>query len=131
MQRPGPSAPIVADLEPWSEDPNLDQTPVYNDFEDASIGGNLTVTGLTSCWLGSLRDLVRGNETFVGNTMGDPDALEIANNLVSGSMICLKNTPAVQFGDSGAAPNLVGAFAIGECGFNVVLPNPAPEADQG
>jgi hypothetical protein len=126
-----PSTPIVADLEPWSEDPNLDQTPVYNDFEDTSIGGNLTVTDLTSCWLGSLRDLVRGNETFVGNTMGDPDALEIANNLVSGNMICLKNTPAVQFGDSGAAPNLVGTFAIGECGFNVVLPNPAPEADQG
>ncbi len=123
--------PPLADLKPWSEDPNFDGTPVYSDFEDNSIGGGVTVTGLTSCWLGSLRNQVRGNATYVGNTMGDPDALEIDNNLVGGSMTCLNNSPAVQFGDSGAAPNLVRGFAAGECGFNVVLPNPAPEADQG
>jgi hypothetical protein len=34
-------------------------------------------------------------------------------------MTCLKNDPAVQYGDSGAAPNLVGGLGIGECGFNV------------
>jgi len=73
---------------------------------------------------------VRGNGTFIGNTMGDPDAMEI-HNLYGGNLTCLNNTPAVQFGDSGAAPNLVGRFAVGECGFNVVLPNPAPEAMQG
>lgn len=126
-----PSKPTVADLEPWSEDKNLDQTPVYSDFEDNTIGGNLTVAGLTSCWLGSLRNQVGGNGAWVGNTMGDPDALEIDNNLLGGNMTCLNNTPAVQFGDSGAAPNLVGGFGIGECGFHVVLPNPAPEAGQG
>jgi hypothetical protein len=123
--------PPIADLKPWSEDPNFDGTPVYSDFEDVSIGGGITVAGLTSCWLGSLRNLVRGNATYVGNTMGDPDALEIDNNLVGGSMTCFNNSPAVQFGDSGAAPNLVRGFAAGECGFGVVLPNPAPEADQG
>lgn len=126
-----PSGAPIADLEPWSLDGNLDETPVYSDFEDNTIGRNLTVAGLTSCWLGSLRNFVGGNVTFVGNTMGDPDALEIDNNLLRGNMTCLNNTPAVQFGDSGAAPNLVGRFAIGECGFHVVLPNPAPEAGQG
>lgn len=126
-----PGSPTVKDLEPWSEDPNLDYTPVYTDFEDTSIGGSLTVTGLTSCWLGSLRDQVGGSMTYVGNTMGDPDALEIDNNLVSRNMSCASNSPAVQFGDSGAAPNLVGGLGSGECGFKVVLLNPAQEAGQG
>ncbi len=126
-----PSKPVIADLKPWSEDPNLDQTPVYSDFEDVSIGGNFAVNGLTSCWLGSLRDQVGGDARFSGNTMGDPDAVEIANNLIRGNMTCWSNTPAVQFGDSAAAPNIVGRYASGECGFKVVLPNPAPEAGQG
>ena len=124
-------SPVVADLEPWSEDPNFDGTPVYSDFEDNSIGGDLTVAGLTSCWAGSFRNQVGRNLSYAGNTMGDPDASEIANNLLGGNITCLNNTPAVQFGDSGAAPNIVRGFGIGECGFNVVLPNPAPEADQG
>lgn len=126
-----PGKPTIADLKPWSEDPNLDMTPVYSDFEDNSVGGSITVAGLASCWLGSLRNQVGGNATYAGNTMGDPDAMEINNNLVGGSMICLNNTPAVQFGDGGAAPNLVRRFGIGECGFGVVQPNPAPQAGQG
>ena len=46
---------------PWSEDASLDYTPVYSDFEDTSIGGNLSIVGLQSCWLGTLRVQVRGN----------------------------------------------------------------------
>ena len=123
-----PTAPAPA---PWSGDPNLSFTPVYTDTEDDSVGGNLTVTGLTSCWLGSFRNLVGRNASFAGNTLGDPDGSEIGNNLVNGNLACSGNSPAAQFGDSGAAPNIVGGYAIGECGFNVVLPNPAPEAGQG
>ena len=117
--------PPIAALEPWSLDPSLDFTPVYTDFEDVTIGGNLTVAHLTSCWLGSLRNQVGGSARFAGNTMGDPDAMEVANNLVKGNMICTNNVPAVQFGDSMAAPNLVRGFGIGECGFKVTQPNPA------
>ena len=39
---------------------------------------------------------------------------------------CFRNFPAVQFGDSHGVPNLVGRFAIGQCGFRVLKPNPAP-----
>lgn len=135
-----PSTPVPP--APWSEDANLDFTPVYTDFEDTTIGGSLNVSGLTSCWLGSFRNQIGGSATFVGNTMGDPDAMEIASNLIGGNMTCLDNTPGtpppgtpqstgVQFGDSGGSPNIVGGLGIGECGFNVVVPNPAPEADQG
>jgi hypothetical protein len=125
------AVPLAPDLSPWSEDPNLDMTPVYTDIEETSVGGNLNITGLTSCWLGSLRDQVGRNATFAGNTLGDPDGSEIANNLVKGNMACSSNSPAAQFGDSGAAPNIVGGYASGECAFNVVLPNPPAEANQG
>jgi hypothetical protein len=124
-----PTAPIPA---PWSEAPGLVATgPQYTDFEDSFIGGNLTIAGQQTCWLGSFRDQVGGSLTIAGNGTSDPDGMEIANNLMRGNLTCLKNDPAVQYGDSAAAPNLVGGFGIGECGFNVVLPNPAPEAGEG
>jgi hypothetical protein len=119
----------------WAADPSLANgegpgmpLPVYSDAEDNVIGGNLTIVGLRSCWLGGLRNQVGGNANFSANVMGDPDALEMGNNLVGGNLTCLANLPAVQFGDGGAAPNMVGGFGMGECGFNVKDLNPAPEA---
>lgn len=126
-----PKKPIKTDLEPWSEDPTLDFTPVYSDVEDTNVGGNISMIGLTSCWLGSLRNEVRGNAVYIGNTMGDPDAMEVGNNLIGGGMVCFNNTPQVQFGDGGSAPNIVSGYAAGECGFDVTVPNPAPEAGEG
>lgn len=115
---------------PWSEDAALANpktgTPQYTDFEDNFIGGHLTVTGVQTCWLGSLRNQVRGSLTYVGNVTSDPDGMEITNNLMGGNMTCLNNDPAVQYGDSMAAPNLVGGFGFGQCGFSAVKPNPAP-----
>jgi hypothetical protein len=105
--------------------------PQYTDFEDNSIGGNLSIVGMQTCWLGSLRNEVRGSATFVNDQSSDPDGTEIANNLVQQSMVCLNNVPAVQFGDASAAPNLVGGFGIGQCGFGVEPLNPAPEAAAG
>ncbi len=121
------TSPIPA---PWSEDPALSNpttgSPQYSDFEDSTIGGNLRVIGLQTCWLGSFRDRVAGNVAFIGNTTSDPDGNELGSNLAHGNVICLANLPATQFGDSGAAPNMVGGLAIGQCGFHVVLPNPIP-----
>jgi hypothetical protein len=116
---------------PWSEDTgSLAGNPVYTDVEDASIGGNYTIAGVSSCWLGSLRNQIRGNATFIGNQMGDPDAMEIGNNLVGRNLTCFNNDPAPQFGD-GASSDLVAGRASGQCAFDVVLPNPAPEAVAG
>jgi len=114
---------------PWSEDAALANpqtgSPQYTDAEDSFIGGNLTIVGVQTCWLGSLRNQVRGSLTYVRNVTSDPDGMEINNNLMGRNMTCLNNDPAVQYGDTMAAPNLVGGFAFGECGFNVVKPNPA------
>ncbi len=43
-QTPPTDTVPIPNLEPWSEDANLDFTPVYSDVEDVSIGGNYTVT---------------------------------------------------------------------------------------
>ncbi len=114
---------------PWSEDNGsaVAGNPVYTDVEDASIGGNYTMVGVSSCWLGSLRNQIGGDATFIGNQMGDPDAMEIGNNLIREDLTCFKNAPAPQFGD-GASSDLVGGRATGQCGFGVVLQNPAAEA---
>jgi hypothetical protein len=102
------------------------QSPPFSDAEDNTIGGDLTMTGMQSCWLGALRNSVRGNVVVAGNTMADPDAMEILANLVRGSIACFHNSPAVQYGDSGSSPNQVRRHAFGECGFNVLQPNPSP-----
>ena len=125
--QPPPPAPPIANLKPWSEDPNLTFTPVYTDVEDASIGGNYNVSGLNSCWLGSLRNEIGGSTTFVANTFGDPDAMEVGNNVINGNFTCYQNSPAPQFGE-GAAPDIVSGNGFGQCGFDVVLQNPAQEA---
>jgi len=126
------TAPIPA---PWSEDAALSSpttgSPQYADFEDNSIGGNLTVVGVQTCWLGAFRNLVGGDARFIGDSTSDPNGMGVVNNLVAGRMACASNLPAVQFGSSGAAPNIVGGFASGECGFGVLVPNPAPAAGSG
>jgi hypothetical protein len=101
-------------------------SPPFSDAEDNTIGGNLTMIGLHSCWLGALRNSVRGNVFVAGNKMADPDAMEILANLIHGSIACFGNSPAVQYGDSGSSPNQVKRHAFGECGFNVLKPNPDP-----
>lgn len=102
------------------------KSPVYSDYSSNSIGGNLIVTGLRSCWFGTLMTRVRGNVYVAGNTMADPDAMEVNSDFILGNMWCSGNSPAIQFGDSMGVPNRVGRMATGQCGFNVLKPNPAP-----
>ena len=88
---------------------------VYSDAEDDVINGSLTVRGLRSCWFGEFRNIIMGNNTVTGNRFADPDATEIANNEVFGSLACLNNVPDAQFGDSVQPPNVVIGAIRGEC----------------
>lgn len=115
----------------WLSDPSLANgegpgtpLPVYSDFEDVTIGGNLRIFGLQSCWLGALRDQVAGSAAFTGNTMGDPDAMEIESDVVGGHMTCEGNIPAAQYGDGNGAPTVVAGAAFGQCAFSRQVPNP-------
>jgi hypothetical protein len=98
----------------------------FSDYEDNTIGGNLTISGLQTCWVGALRDTVKGNFTANGNTTADPDGNEFVSNTIGGNMSCSSNNPAVQFGDSMGVSNVVGRNASGQCGFNVLAANPEP-----
>jgi hypothetical protein len=102
------------------------KSPVFSDAEDNTIGGNLIYAGLRTCWLGGLRNHVRGNIADIHNKMADPDANEVLTNVVRGSIACFGNSPAVQYGDSMGSPNRIHGHAYGQCSFRVRKPNPAP-----
>jgi hypothetical protein len=102
------------------------KSPVYSDYEDNWVGGNLTVAGLRSCWFGALRNNLRGNALVAANKLADPDAMEVVSNNVRRNLSCVRNSPAVQYGDSVGTPNVVRRWATGQCGFTVLQPNPAP-----
>ena len=108
---------------PWNADPNA-VFPPFSDLENNTIRGGMTVVGLKSCWFGALRNTIRGNVYFANNSMGDPDANEVVQNTIYGSIGCFSNTVPVEYGDSGASPNVVSAPARGECAFNVTRPDP-------
>ena len=101
------------------------QSPAYSDYEDNTMGGNLRVTGLNSCWFGALRNKVGGSATFGHITLADPDGSENLTNTIAGNLLRPDNSPAIEYGDSGGSPNMVGGFATAQCAFDVKQPNPA------
>ena len=93
-------------------------------IKDNIVGGNMAVQGWSGLWIGLLRNTVGGNVIFSktsGTQTGEPpfegipDSTEVADNVISGNLICQGNSPAAQIGDSGGGPNIVGGNAIGEC----------------
>jgi hypothetical protein len=108
-------------------------SPVYSAYEDSWIHGNVSVSGLTSCWLGLAGDHVRGNVHMISNQLADPDAVEILYNHISGDLVCRANSAVW---DSAEAvfgqvplyprtpqPNTVHGDRVGQC----VLASPATQ----
>ena len=95
----------------------------YGDFEDDTIGGNLTITGWQSCWLGFFRDTIMRNVNFNGNVTADPDGNEIANNTILGNLNCSGNNPSPHTGDSVGGPSTVVGNTNGQCNSpGLILP---------
>lgn len=73
------------------------KSPVYSDIEDSSLGKNVAITGMKSCWLGLARDKVAGSVTISRNGMGDPDAIEILASHIKKNLACTGNShPAAE-----------------------------------
>jgi hypothetical protein len=89
--------------------------PAYSDFENNTISGSVTVTGYTSCWLGFIRNDVRGRVTFMDNQLLDPDANEYVSNTIHGNLVCSGNSPDPQIGDSEGNQNTVTGQKLGQC----------------
>jgi hypothetical protein len=106
-------------------------SPVYSTYEDGQVGGNLSVMGLTSCWLGIAREQVGGNLRVNGDQLADPDAIEILSNTVEGNLICHGNSQVWNSAEVSFPalfprtpfPNTVNGKRIGQC----VLASPAEE----
>ena len=94
---------------------NLGPTPAYNDFEDNTIGGGVSISGLQGCWFGIFRNQVQKNVILTNNTFVDSDAMEVTDNKVAGNLICFGNSPTVHVGDSGGGPNTVTGLQLGQC----------------
>jgi hypothetical protein len=68
------------------------KSPVFSDYEDSSVGGNLKISGLHTCWFGLARDKVHGNFTINNNKTKDPDAIEVLANRIAKNLSCHGNS---------------------------------------
>ncbi len=90
-------------------------------LKNLTVGGNVDLQGWSGLWIGLFRSEIGGSVNFSKNTgtaigdFGTLDSSEVADNTVSGNLICRGNNPSAQFGDSGGGPNLVSGQALGEC----------------
>jgi hypothetical protein len=93
--------------------------------KDDTIHGNLVVQGLKTTWFGVIRSTIDGNVVLLGIKNDDPDGNEVVHNTIGKNLVCLRNSPAPQFGDAVEDPSLpfdyrfstVGGRVVGQCGF--------------
>jgi hypothetical protein len=71
----------------------LFDSPVFSVIGEGShVGGNVTISGLTSCWLGLTHSQFDGNVDVLNNQLADPDAIEILDNDIGGNIVCQQNS---------------------------------------
>jgi hypothetical protein len=97
-------------------------SPVYTTYEDSSISGSLSITSMRSCWLGTARVRIRGNATYIGDKLADPDAIEVVSNNIAGNLDCRRNSMMWDSGDLSDSlfprqpqPNTVLGQRMGQC----------------
>lgn len=88
-------------------------------IKNNTIGGNLTVGGQTTDWLGVLFNSVGKNVTLIDITVNDPGdptpTMFIVRNTIGRNLICFGLAPAVVGGFFPGEVNVVGGHAIGQC----------------
>ena len=90
-------------------------SPPYSTYEDSTVGGNVSISGVTTCWAGFIRDTVGKNANLNTITTGLCDGNEFVTNTIAGNMNCSGNSPAPHIGDSMGLPNVIGKNANGQC----------------
>lgn len=101
--------------------------PPYTDVEDTAINGGASISGMSTCWMGFIRNQVAGGVQINDNTLGDPDAIEVGLNTISGNLACAGNAldpalggipggvPTNSFDGSPPNPNTVSGRETGQC----------------
>jgi len=108
-------------------------SPVFSTYEDGVVGGNLSITNVNSCWLGTARMAIHGNASYVNNQLADPDAIEIVSNDIHGNLSCRGNSMTWDSGDLSDAlfprfpqPNTVDGKRSGQCFYATPLTEGGP-----
>lgn len=88
-------------------------------LKNSTIGGNVTMGGQTTSWIGVMFNRIGGNATFVGIKIVDPDGsgngMYISYNEVHRNLSCFAISPKVSAGFRPGAKNYVGHHALGQC----------------
>ena len=97
-------------------------SPAFSTYEDSSVGGNLDISNVTSCWMGTARVDIGGNASYANNHLADPDAIEIVSNHIHGNLSCQGNSMVWDSGDPtghlfprAPQPNTVDGKRSGQC----------------
>jgi len=108
-------------------------SPVYSTYEVGSVGGDVRISSVHSCWMGLVELNVGNTVVMHANQLADPDAIEILSNHITGNLICRGNSMTWNNGDVGPhlfprqpEPNTVGRNRKGQC----VLSSPNTRHDK-
>ena len=111
----------------------LFRSPVYSTYEVGSVGGDVRISSVQSCWMGLVELQVGNSVVMHANKLADPDAIEILSNNITGNLICRGNSRTWDNGDVGPhlfprqpEPNTVGRNRKGQC----VLSSPNTKTDK-
>jgi hypothetical protein len=100
----------------------LFQSPVFSTYEVGSVGGDVRISSVHSCWMGLVQLHVGNTVVFHANLLADPDAIEILANNITGNLICRGNSRTWDSSENGNGlfprtphPNTVGRNRKGQC----------------
>jgi len=90
----------------------LGPAPAYDDVSRNTIGGDVTVADVDSCWLGVIGNTVTEDVTVRDNEFADSDAPDIVSNLIGKNLACSANVPVP---DNDGYANTVTGLKLGQC----------------
>ena len=101
----------------------LHGSPVYSAYEVGTVGGDVRISSVQSCWMGVVQLHVGNTVVFHFNKFADPDAIEILANNITGNLICRGNSRVWNSAEASMShlfpripqPNTVGRNRKGQC----------------
>jgi hypothetical protein len=97
-------------------------SPVFSAYEVGSVGGDVRISSVHSCWMGLVEVHVGNTVVMHANLLADPDAIEILANHITGNLICRGNSMTWNSHEVGNGlfprvhqPNTVGRNRKGQC----------------
>jgi hypothetical protein len=100
----------------------LFQSPVYSTYEVGTVGGDMRISSVHSCWMGIVQVKIGNTMVMHANLLADPDAIEILANHITGNLICRGNSRTWNSHEVGNGlfprvhqPNTVGRNRKGQC----------------